>query len=119
MLPKFDRHQPTGEPTRNDFVQHQQAVGRVLDEVSRREQLSGEVLKDSNGAYVEVALTTGVENLVEHTLGKAVRGWRLVDVQGSATVWRVASPTTTGYDAARHLVLSCSANVTVKLEVWP
>ena len=120
MIPPFHPHQPIDDKiTMRDLVTSQQNVKLVLDEISntRRLQLSSEVIRAS-GADVAIALTTAVENLVEHGLGRAVAGWRLIDLQGPAIVWRVTSPATTGYDSTKHLALACSANVTIKLEVW-
>lgn len=121
MIPPFIRHQPPQDGRANvyDLMQAQDAVQVVLDEIAytRRPQLSSEVLT-ADGAYVEVALSFGVENLVEHGLQREPIGWRLVDIQGPAFVWRVASPSTTDYDATKHLALGCSYDVTVKLEVW-
>ena len=117
-LPKFQPHQPGQNLAAYDLAAAQEAVRRTLDEITNRPQLSGEVLQNPRGTDVAIALTAGQENLIEHGLNKAVRGWRLVDIQGAAFVWRIASPTTTGYNSTLHLVLGCSADVTVKLEVW-
>jgi hypothetical protein len=60
-------------------------------------------------------LTAGVENLLEHGLGKAVSGWRIVDINVPAFVWRV---TTSTAPAARYLSLGVSATAVVSIEVF-
>lgn len=119
VIPKFQPHQPGNNLAAYDLVAAQQAFARTSDEITRRPQLSAEVMQNPVGTDAAIALTAGVENLIEHGLGKTVRGWRLVDIQGPAFVWRVTSPTTNGYDSTKHLALGCSATVTVKIEVWP
>lgn len=117
-IPPYQLHQPLGNKIEHrDFVRAQEQTKLVLDEVTRRPQLSASIIQ-SAGVDLVVTLTTGQENLVSHGLGRAVRGWRLLDNTADSRVWRVSSPTTAGYDATKHLCLSCSANTTVKLEVY-
>lgn len=120
MIPPFTPHQPTAaQLSPRDLTEAQSQVKRVLDEIvnTRRPWLSSEVLRAS-GADVECDLVQARENLVEHGLGKTVQGWRVVDLQGPAFVWRITSPVSSGYDSTKYLCLACSASVTVKLEVW-
>lgn len=115
-IQKYRRHPVRESPTAHDFVRIVEETGRVLDDLARRPQLSAEQLLDGNAdAEYEIAAT---ETLVEHKLGKAVRGWRATDIQGNAQVWRVTAPTTTGFDETKHLCLQASSAVTIKLEVW-
>lgn len=118
-MESFVPHQPLGKEWAYDVAQAQEATKKVLDDITRHPQLGAELLiNPTTRLEVSVALTAGVENLVEHGLGKEVRGWRIVDIRGPALVWRITSPATTGYVATKHLALSCSADVTVKLEVY-
>lgn len=120
MLPRFAKHQAQAQgPWAYDLLRLQSALEPMLAELARRPQLGSELIEKSATAQVTgVALTVGVENLVEHGLGKVVRGWQLVDIRGPAFVWRVESPASSDYDETKHLALACSANVTVMLEVY-
>lgn len=117
MIPPYVRHYPPGDViVARDLFVTQDAIESVLNEIAqeRRPQLSSEIL-EGTVADGGIALTTGSENLVQHKLGRAVRGWKLIDIQGNATVWR---DTATTSDPEKFLSLQCSGNVTVKLEVF-
>jgi hypothetical protein len=68
----------------------------------------------TDGVFVEVTVGT-VETLVEHKLGRQFLGWHLVDLQGDARVWRVATSTA---DQTKFLPLRSSIAVRVKLWVF-
>lgn len=90
--------------------QLQQAIAAVLDEinVNRRPQLSSELLDP-------VALTSGTTKLVQHKLGRAVRGFKVVDINAAAHVFRDSSSTA---DLTKYLPVQANANCTVTLEVF-
>jgi len=67
-----------------------------------------------NGRQVEVTVLSTV-TLIPHGLGRKFQGWHLVDIQGDARVWRVASSTA---NTALFLPLIASASVVVKLWVY-
>ena len=90
-----------------------------IDSLQNRLEIFTDRLVDQPGldtALIEdQALLAASTVLVEHTLGRAYRGWRVVDKNANATVWR---DTTSTADATLFLPLACSANVTVDLEVF-
>lgn len=118
---EFVRHQPLEEEvTAYDLVQAQENVKRSLDSITRRPHLDSEFLeREGTATLTGLALTAGRENLVEHGLGRDIRGWWVTDIRGPAWVWRVTSPSTNGGDdLSRFLVLGCSDDVTVTLVVF-
>lgn len=62
----------------------------------------------------EVTIATS-ETLVPHLLGRAFQGWQIIDLQGDARVWRVATSTA---NTSLFLPLRASASVVVKLWVF-
>ena len=83
------------------------ALERALRPVTDLAILDGVLISDQ-------AITTAVTS-VPHTLGRAYRGWIVVDKQGDARVWRSTASTA---DVTKFLALDCSANVTVSLWVF-
>jgi hypothetical protein len=59
-----------------------------------------------------ISLTSGQDNQVSHTLGKAYRLWFPVKQDTNATVWEQASA-----DNTKFINLHCSASCTVSLWV--
>lgn len=115
-MEQFIRHQPVfGEQT-FDISQVQDNVGRVLDEITIKPQMDSFFLdRSGNTSALGIALVAGVENWIEHGLGRAILGWDLKDIQAPAMVWRVATSTA---DLEKYLPLGTTANVTVMIEVF-
>lgn len=68
-----------------------------------------------DGRRQGIPLLSASTVLVPHGLGRPVRSWKVVDLNADARVWRdtaSAAPNTS------FLALKCSANCTVRLEVW-
>lgn len=82
------------------------SVGDFADQVVRIPYLNGVILKD-------VSLTTGVDNLIGHTLNRAYQGWILTAKSANANVWQEESDL-----PDRLLNLRSSANVTISLLVF-
>lgn len=73
------------------------------------------LLEDTgDGLKQGIALLAASTTLVAHGLGRAVK-WNVVDLQADARVWRDATSTA---PTDRFLALKCSANCTIKLEVY-
>lgn len=60
-------------------------------------------------------LASGSTQLLEHKLGRRVRGWRVVDRSSAATVYRDTASTA---DLALYLPLVVSASLTVSIEAF-
>ena len=103
----FQRHQTTGSITAYDVEKTNDAVERAFRPYDSRQHIVTDLLED-------VALVIGVENWVEHKLGKTIRTWRVVDTTNAAMVWRIATSTA---DLTKYLPLGTTANTTIKLEV--
>jgi hypothetical protein len=71
-----------------------------------------------NGRHlvVGVQLTSGVTNRVGHGLARTLGGWTVVRKRGTADVW---DDQDNCLNPDRHLLLKCSANVVVDIEVFP
>ena len=98
----------------------QDAVDRLSTEldINRRPQLSGEFIEKEDGSDLDgITLTVDIVNLVCHGMGRKVRGWKIVDQDAPAYIYRV---TTAGAnpDETTYLALGTTATVTVKLEVF-
>jgi len=61
-----------------------------------------------------IAVSTTVV-LVEHGLGRAFQGWRVVDINANVVVYRDSSSTA---DLTKFLPIKASDNATIKLEVF-
>jgi hypothetical protein len=106
---EFRRHQPgPDEVTPNDLHRLQDNIETFARPLSRRLHLYSELIED-------VSLTSGQENLVAHGLGKKVRGFRVTDINASASVWRDDTSTA---DLTVHIPLRISSTATVSLEVF-
>jgi hypothetical protein len=78
------------------------------------EKIAGQVILD--GRYVdEVNLTSGVQNFIEHKLGRAVKGYIVVKNNAQCDIWDNEA-TNTNQD--RFLVLRTSANAIVSLWIF-
>lgn len=99
---------PVGRVGPADFVTFSEYISRALSEIVDRGQNYTQIVSS-------VALTTGSTTSVAHGLGRKWSGWRVVDKTANAVVWRDA---TSSADSAVFLPLTCSANVTIDLEVW-
>lgn len=107
-IAKIAVHESSDPPTKLDMQLAQappaQAINQLLDN------------PESHSLYLgEFAIVTGQENAIAHKLDRALVGWKLVDKDADARVWRTAAP---ARDALTHLTLECSANVNVKLVVF-
>ena len=83
-----------------------QDINDALDNVSARDDAGFVTLKD-------VALDLTLANDVPHGLGRKVADWRIVRRDANATVWEDKDASGTS-----QLVLHCSTDVTVDIEVW-
>lgn len=69
-----------------------------------------------SGVFVVVTLSTGgVDNVVNHGLGRVVQGWTVVDKNANADIWQ---STTTNNLKDKQILLRASALVTVKLYLF-
>lgn len=113
-IPSLQRQQvmDSATVTGRELTSLQSRVDLVLTEISqtRRPQLSSELID------VDIPLTGGFENAIEHGLGRAPKGWRLVEQSGQADIWHVTNSTT--FPASKYLVLASSVDVTVRVEVF-
>lgn len=105
----FARHrfQPSGVLP-EDMERVQENIGRTLDDLTRRDHLSSELLDP-----VDLLAASTVD--VAHKLGREITGWHVVDTDANAVVYR---DTASALDLGRFLPLKCSANCTVRLVVF-
>jgi hypothetical protein len=121
-IPAFVRPQVGPSPTAHDYARLATEVQKVAQAVdaNHRPQLSSEVLegneaRDELGGLKAIELLAADVNLVVHGLGRAVRGWRVVRIWGSAMVYEEPD---SGEDLTKYLPLRTTADVLVRLEVW-
>lgn len=69
-----------------------------------------------NSILLENIELTTEEVLVEHLLGKKVRGWKITSKSANANIWD--SIKSTNVDLTKYLPLTASAVVTVDIEVF-
>jgi hypothetical protein len=95
---------PRFQTDNKDFQLMQSAWASQLDPVLSNPSLKTRLLKD-------VALAVGA-NVINHKLGRTPQGWRIVDVNGAAQIYRseALNPLT--------LTLTSDAVVTVSIEVF-
>lgn len=72
----------------------------------------------TNVSTRDVALRTGVKNVVPHSLGRTPTGRIIVYQDVSAIVWDGTVSSGDVADSSRYLALYCSADVIVRLWVW-
>lgn len=79
---RLERFSPLYDPAQPTMSRAQDDVRRCLDSIIAQEILGGEA-----GAHLlqDQALTYGQENLVEHKLGRAFRGWIAVRVRAKVS----------------------------------
>lgn len=94
--------------TPNDMEVVQENIGRTLDDLTRREHLSSELLEP-------VSLLSASTVDVAHKLGRKLTGWHVVDIDTAATVHR---DTASESDLGLFLPLKCSADCIVRLVVF-
>lgn len=87
-----------------DFQLMQNAWSASLNPMLKNPSLQNILLKS-------VSLTTG-SNVINHKLGRTPQGWRIVDIDGAAQIYRSQAFNNL------TLTLTSSANVTVALEVF-
>jgi hypothetical protein len=97
----------------------QENAGALAGPISRFQDSVEEVLKDISKApfldgvlIPDIALVTGV-NVIQHKLGRKLRGWYITRQRASATIWDGQD---TNLLPDRTLVLETSADVTV--DIW-
>lgn len=99
--------QAAGQNIETVFTQMQTTWGAQLNPIIARPQNNSVILS-------KLSLTTG-DNVIPHTLNRALVGWKIVRQRASATFYDKqddnAAPTI-------NLVLNASANVVVDLEVF-
>lgn len=92
---------------------------RVINNIQSNieDSLAPLILKTQNDSAIITSqeLVAGQNNVINHTLGRKLVGWKLVRVRGQATVWDTQDD-----NPASNLTLwlHTSANVTVDLEVF-
>ena len=86
----------------------QENVEEVLQPVLESQVIDGVLLKG-------ISLTTGVDNVVSHKLGRKPQGWILVRKRAESDVWDLQDVNKT---PSRTLVLRCAADVTVDLWIF-
>lgn len=102
---------PALKKTRSENVdvrRLEDAVDDVVRPLSSNPLLDGRLIEG-------VAITSGTTKLVDHGLGRAWRGWYVVDRNANANVYR---DTASRAEASRQLALLASATVTVTLWVF-
>ncbi len=92
-----------------DVVRIQDHVGEVLDYIAQRPFYQGVEL-------AEIALASGATTLVQHGLGRTVKGWTITRIDAAATVYDQIG--TTSADLTQYLPLYASAACTVNLVVF-
>lgn len=93
----------------------QDNVARAVDPLLAKPLADTRFLADlGDGLERGIALAAASTTLIPHGLNRVPRGWRLVDNVADSRVWR----DTTAALPERYLALKCSADTTVKLEVF-
>jgi len=107
-------HPGAGE---RDVVELSKRVEELSRQVAEgeRPQLSSRLMETAHNSSDLIALTAATTVLVKHGLGRKVRGWKIVDIDAAATVYR---DTSSSADLTVYLPLVASANCNVKLEVF-
>jgi len=104
-LRAFDRA-PSGDPER--FVEQlQDRIEEFTKQLTTQPGLDTRLISN-------IAVSTTVV-LVEHGLGRAFQGWRVVDINANVVVYHDSSSTA---DITKFLPLKASGNATIKLEVF-
>ncbi len=91
-----------------DLLMAQQGILRGLNPLLERPHLDSTLIED-------VALTPGIENWVEHGLGRAVRGYWVTRQDAAALIWQPSASTA---DLGLYLPLGTSAACAVDLVVF-
>lgn len=104
-MARFERHRASDPVKADDLAVIQDNVESTLQPLLTNPLIDGGVLVGP------VAITTSATN-VSHLLGRAVRGWVLVDKDADARVWRQGAAT------PLLLPLRASAAVNVRLYVF-
>lgn len=87
-----------------DLQMLQSSWASVLNPVLKNPSLDNVLLKN-------ISLSSGV-TIIDHKLGRTPQGWRIVDVDGAATIYRSAPLNNL------TLTLTSDAAVTISLEVF-
>lgn len=108
-LMKFQKHSLSqGKITSQDFELMQQNIEQSVNGLLDKKQMNSQLLENQS-------LTIGIENWVEHGLGRDLIGWKITDVDTMAMIWRVATSTA---DTTKYLPLAVSASCTIDIEVF-
>ena len=92
-------------------------VKRVIDWLLTRHDLETRRIASSilAGTSLSIALSATVTK-IEHGLGRAWRGWRVIDVNANVAIYR--DTTTPVPDTAKYLPLRASGPCNAVIEVW-
>lgn len=72
-----------------------------------------------NGVFLEeINLVTGSDNIIEHKLGRKVRGYIVVSKSANSNVYDKINDASDTTNKNFYLNLQCSANVTVNLWIF-
>ncbi len=90
------------------------AVNNIQGNIA--DALSPLISKIQNDSIIisNINLIAGQVNNVNTLLNRSLIGWRVIDINANANVWRVEDT----FNTNLILYLRCSANCTVKLEVF-
>lgn len=88
--------------------QLQENVEQALDPIISKEIIDGVLHKS-------IALITGQNNIIEHKLGRPIRGWFATRKRADSRLWDTQDTNT---NTSTTLSLNCSANVTIDLWVF-
>lgn len=92
---------PTNDPVIRQIQNNtEQAITPILD----KEIIDGIIVK-------EIELSTGVENIVNHKLGREPLGYIIVKKNANSVIWNSSIN-------KRNIDLRCSANVTVNIWIF-
>ena len=91
-----------------EVIDLQDACAVVFKDITSRDILDGRLIEN-------VSIVSGVEMVLSHKLGRAIRGWTLTRLSAGAIVWDSQADNPT---PKATLVLNASADVTVSLWVF-
>lgn len=90
----------------SDIQKLQDSTDETFRSFQKKEILEGRLLED-------VAIVSGTAKIVQHKMGRALRGWIIAGKDADARVWETPSTT-----PRSSLILNASANVTVNIWVF-
>jgi len=81
----------------------QDAIAASFQQFEKLPQLDSVIIKD-------ITLASGIDNQVEHKLGRSIQGWQIIRKDANANVWESATANTT---PSSTIILRSSATVKV------